>query len=98
MNQNNDSVIIDKNINQNDLKILKIATQNIGEIANITKQIDWLKFCEDKDLDIIGLTETCTKDENCKYIFKKDTIKEIQKKDKNVNEYKYFWANGQQTN
>ncbi|CAG8584747.1 5947_t:CDS:2 [Diversispora eburnea] len=93
IDQNNNSVIIDKNINQNDLKTL-----NIRGITNITKQIVWLKFCKDKDLDIIGLTETWAIDENCKYIFKNDTIKEIQKKDKNANEYKYFWANGQQTN
>ncbi|CAG8539923.1 10631_t:CDS:1, partial [Diversispora eburnea] len=64
MDQNNDSVIMDKNINQNNLKTLKIATKNIRGITKIIKQIDWLKFCEYKDLDIIGLTETWAKDEN----------------------------------
>ncbi|CAG8609400.1 11964_t:CDS:2, partial [Diversispora eburnea] len=42
------------------------STQNIRGITNITKQIDCLKF-EDKDLDIIGLTETWPKDENLVY-------------------------------
>ncbi|CAG8579693.1 2179_t:CDS:2 [Diversispora eburnea] len=68
------------NDGENDLKTLKIVTQNIRGMTNITKQIDWLKFCEDKDLDIIGIMETWAKDENCKYIFKNDTIKEIQRK------------------
>src|SRR6185436_9690786 len=98
IDQNNDNVITNKSQDQNDIKTLKIATQNIRGITNITKQIDWLNFCEEKDFDIVGLTETWAKEENCKYIFKNDTIKKILRKDKNTDEYKYFWANGEQTN
>ncbi|CAG8662766.1 4034_t:CDS:1, partial [Diversispora eburnea] len=55
----------------------------------------WLKFYEEKDLDIVGLTETWAKEKSCEYIFRNDIIKEALRKDKNADEYKYFWANGQ---
>lgn len=95
LNININNNIIDVEGENNNHKFMRIVTQNIRGITSIAKQMNWLNYCIEKDFDIIGLTETWAKEENCKYIFKNDLINET----KNVqNEYTYIWANGKQTN